>query len=876
MSLHAGVFSAAIEQMDRKRRSAEYFNNPVLWAKDHLGIQLWSKQAEVAMSVVTDKNVVVKAGHEVGKDMPLDTPIPTPTGWSTIGDLKVGDFVLDEQGKPARVVAKSEIFNNELFEVTFSDGAKAITSGTHEWNTIDFRAAKSARRSTAGVTDWRNEWDRSETRTTAQIAATLEYSNGGDGSRNHSIPINCALDLPDADLLIEPYILGAWLGDGTSVRPEMSVGPESMYVVDEFAKLGVTLTSMTGKYVFAFTKQGYVQKLRALGVLGAKHIPDVYLRASIAQRKELLRGLMDTDGFSCHDALCGIDLMNKELADGVAELIRSLGIRASKTTTRTHLNGVDVGPRYRIVFHPDFSPFTTGQYKDDSWAPKANSSAKRTARTIVSVTPVPTVPTQCIQVDSPRNLYLATEWMIPTHNSFLAGVLICWWVDTRWDLPGGCFVVSTAPSSKQINAIVWREVRKFWQLSQQRFEAGLIDHALPGYITSMAHWRLDSGIELGYGAKPPEHKEDTMSGIHARYVLAVGDEAVGLTESLIDDLGNITSNATSRRFLILNPTNPLSYVAKIFKNAITSWSKHTITVFDSPNFHGGEGLPIEVLETLVDQSYVDDKLAEWGGVYVDEKTGQKSSTSPKYISRVLGEFAFDMGPTIISVEDMAIGIDTDIPVDQEARPVLGVDVSRSEFGDMNTVYANTGGRLRFIDSWNEKNAMRTAERIHEHALSTGATEVRIDGAGLGGPIVDRVAELSGGRYFVISMLGGAASPDRSKWYNTRAFWYSEFGEMLRSGRIDIDPDDDRLQEEMLGIEYKQQTHGLGAILIESKDDMRKRGVGSPDYADAAVYAMADTSPLLQNPLGHLEKGDIVRQDPWEMLALSRGGENYPI
>lgn len=450
-------------------------------------------------------------------------------------------------------------------------------------------------------------------------------------------------------------------------------------------------------------------------------------------------------------------------------------------------------------------------------------------------------------------------------KSFLAGILICWWVDTRWDLPGGCFVVSTAPSSKQINAIVWREVRKFWVLSQQRHLKGLIDHALPGYITSQAHWRLENGIELGYGAKPPEHKEDTMSGIHARYVLAVGDEAVGLTEGLIDDLGNITSNGTSRRFLICNPTNPLSYVAKIFKNKITSWTKHTISVFDSPNFHGGEGLPIEVLETLVDQGYVDDKIAEWG-----------SEKSPKYISRVLGEFAFDQGPTIISEEDMAVALDLDIPVDQESLPVLGVDVSRSEHGDMNTVYSNTNGRLRYVDSWNEKNAMRTADRIHDHALGTGAREVRIDSAGLGGPIFDRVAELSEGRYMVIGMLGGAASPNRAKYYNARAFWYSELGRMIRDGLCDIDLEDERLQEELLGIEYKQQEHGLGALLIEGKSDMRKRGVGSPDYADAAVYAMADTSPLTQNPLKDFERGDTIALDASELALAGRGGPGWPV
>ena len=464
-------------------------------------------------------------------------------------------------------------------------------------------------------------------------------------------------------------------------------------------------------------------------------------------------------------------------------------------------------------------------------------------------------------------------------KSFVAGALICWWIDTRLHLPGGAFVVSTAPSTAQINAIVWREVRKFKAIAEARHEEherrlklGIDigeyhanDHALPGYVTSDAHWRLENGIEIGYGRKPPDAKEDTMSGIHARYVLAVGDEAVGLSEKLIDDLGNLTSNATSRRLLIANPTNPLSYMAKLFKMKSKAWTFLTISVFDSPNFHGGEGLPKAVLETLVDQSYVDDRLADW-----------LTTENPKYQSRILGEFAFDMGPTIISVEDMAVGLDCIIVPTNETRPVLGVDVSRSEFGDMNTVYSSEDGRLRYVDAWNDKNAMRTAERIVRLALESGAEQVRIDGAGLGGPIVDRVVELADDRFIVISMLGGAASPDRSKWYNSRAYWYASFGEMIRTNRIDIDPADEKLQEELMGIEYKQQEHGLGALLVEGKSEMRKRGVGSPDYADSAIYAMADTSPLTGNPLKDLNKGDVVNSDPWAMLNLSRQGPGQPI
>lgn len=455
-------------------------------------------------------------------------------------------------------------------------------------------------------------------------------------------------------------------------------------------------------------------------------------------------------------------------------------------------------------------------------------------------------------------------------KSWLAGLLICWWVDTRWDLPGGCFVVSTAPSTRQINAIVWREVRKFFNVSKQRYADGLIDHQLPGYITSDAHWRLPDGIELGYGAKPPdgadkESGNDSMSGIHARYVLAVGDEAVGLSKGLIGDLANITSNATSRRFLICNPTNPLSYVASIFKRNLNGWKTHTISVFDSPNFHGRgvcnperckdyeahqemepyEGFPIEILETLVDQSYVDD-MAEEHGV-----------TSPTYISRVLGEFAWDMGFTLFRPEDIALALDCEIIPSLDTRPRLGVDVSRSKAGDKNTVYKYHDGELRLLDEWNEPNAMETARRVHKLALENGVDEVRIDGVGLGGPIADAIIELSEGKYEVIEILGSDPSPDNKRWYNFRAWMYWSVQQAMSKSQISLALEDEKIQEQLLGIEIKKRTVGIDNILLESKEEMRKRGVHSPDHADAGMYAAVNIEAW-QN---RLPPGTVIAKDP---------------
>ena len=436
-------------------------------------------------------------------------------------------------------------------------------------------------------------------------------------------------------------------------------------------------------------------------------------------------------------------------------------------------------------------------------------------------------------------------------KSFLSGLLICWWIDTRYP---DCFVASTAPSTSQIKAIVWREISIIRTMIEKRYKDGLIDHKLPGYVTSAPDptWKTDEGVILGFGRKPPDRNDsgDAFQGIHARSgVLAIGDEAVGLTEELIDALGNITSTRNSARLLICNPTNPASYVGKLFKEKPANWAFHTISVLDSPNFTDEAAVtPPEVLEALTDESYVEAKRAEYG------------EGSAQWKSRIEGEFAWDMGFTLIRPEDIAKGLDCEIPVDPESRPVLGVDVSRSKAGDKNTVYSNTDNRLRFVDSWNEPNAMRTADRVHEHALALAATEVRIDGVGLGGPIADRLRELADGKYEVIEILGGDPSPDKHRWFNFRAWSWWALQDRLSQGLIDLDPADTDLHEQLMGVEIKRRTSGMDNILLESKSDLAKRGLHSPDHADAAVYASIDLEPWLNK----LPVGAVISQDREEI------------
>lgn len=426
-----------------------------------------------------------------------------------------------------------------------------------------------------------------------------------------------------------------------------------------------------------------------------------------------------------------------------------------------------------------------------------------------------------------------------TGKSWWVALMIVWWVDTRYGRKNAIgqtdlYVASTAPSVKQIGAIVWDYVRKFKNAISERYRDGLIDHELPGYITADNEWKEDNGQILGIGRKPPDNLADSsFQGVHRRYVLAIGDEGVGLSLEMIDALGNITNNPDSRRVLICNPTNPASTLGKIFKNqGYGVWKLHTISALDSPNFKPDkEGLPAEMLKDLVDQGYLERKKAEYG------------ENSARFKARVLGEFAWDLGDTLITPEDLAVAHDTEIHPLEADSVKLGVDIAR--YGaDRSTIYVNTGGRVRLYKYFDENSLVQLANEVHNAAIDFGASEVRYDLQGVGQGFEELLFQLEPRPYKMIGLSGSSASPDRRQWYNARAYWWDRVRRQLREGELDVDPLDENLNDELVMVEYKFAPSG--GLLLESKDEMRKRGVKSPDFADAFVYASVDLDDML-NP-----------------------------
>src|SRR5690349_17529925 len=166
--------------------------------------------------------IVIAARPGMGKALKLDTPLPTPKGWTTMGEVAVGDWLIGADGKPTRVVAATEVMTGRpCYEVEFSDGTVIVADAEHQWLTETRASRKSAQAAAVGYNRYKNQRTFAEVRTTREIANTLRCPTA-DRRLNHSVVNAAPLQTSEEDLLVPPYTLGAWLGDGTSAAAQIT------------------------------------------------------------------------------------------------------------------------------------------------------------------------------------------------------------------------------------------------------------------------------------------------------------------------------------------------------------------------------------------------------------------------------------------------------------------------------------------------------------------------------------------------------------------------------------------------------------------------------------------------------------------------------
>lgn len=453
-------------------------------------------------------------------------------------------------------------------------------------------------------------------------------------------------------------------------------------------------------------------------------------------------------------------------------------------------------------------------------------------------------------------------------KSFTAAEIVSWWLDSH--PVGEAFAVTTAPTTAQVSAILWREIGRVHRAGD-----------LFGYITGDDKWKIghSAGASevVAYGRKPADYDMTAFQGIHARYVLVVIDEACGVPQMLYDAVDALATNKHARVLAIGNPDDPSSHFATISKPG-SGWNVVHIDALTSPNFTRekiapypelrrymiqegilptDEEIPSALEDLLVDPLWVNERIKRWG------------VKSPLFQSKVRGRFPNVTTDTLINPHWISLAMYRDL-VPTPTASKMGVDVAR--YGtDQSVIMLRQGGHCRTLETVSYGPTTELVGMVvkhgSEHMMKPAEFPVVcVDDVGVGGGVTDMLEEQG---VPVVPIIGGAASAQmlptgkprfvnkRSElWWNMREAFAGPSGTGA-DGWLDLDPEDEDLQAQLGHIKYRVNSHGQ--IAVESKDEMKARGLPSPDRGDALAYALAPDMPA-QRGMNVRRPEDMVTHD----------------
>lgn len=354
-----------------------------------------------------------------GRQLCLDTDIPTPHGFVKLRDLKMRDELFDENGSICRVTKLHPIQESpESYRITFDDNTTIDACAEHLWLTYTKQDRIKIRKGEAPEAAIKN---------TKEILSTLKVSTSNEN--NHCVPNTLPVQYSKKELLVDPYLLGLWLGDGNRQAQIETADPESLKGYEHhIIKSSIDSTSNWGiSKSRSYGIKGLATNLRKLGLVYNpgpskrdtedgyyyKYVPKEYMYSSVDQRLALMQGLMDSDGCCYKDGRCEFVQVRERLAFDFYHLALSLGIKAKINKRKSLRYNKQYKDKYRVVFSTELPVFRLKRKLNRirSQAPKTRQ------RFIVSVEKIESKPMRCITVDSPSHLYLVTRQYIPTHNT---------------------------------------------------------------------------------------------------------------------------------------------------------------------------------------------------------------------------------------------------------------------------------------------------------------------------------------------------------------------------------------------------------------------------------------------------------------------------
>lgn len=438
------------EISQRKIEMFEKYNKVIQWGRREpvkfmelfFGLQFTDHQRYVLLSTWDATYAVWLMSRNSGKGNPLDTPVflsPQDRGnkypKKTIGDLKIGDKIYDNTGNLTEVIHLNPIVFEEVYEVEFEDGEIIECNMEHLWSVYD-----------------KNFLKRKEEKITCLRNTGFLYDNFKLQDKKNEKKIEYRFHVPSCEpiqypniqyLPIDPYVLGLWLADGCINSPSITVGKEDLEDTEKRLQALSCLTetrACSGQStaflididkIKSFKKQGYdfqeskafsfKDKLRNLGILETKRIPQRYLYAPIEERLSLLQGIMDGDGHCDKNGHCEISQAeyHLDLLQDISKLLSSLGIKNNIHDKKATCNGKDFNA-YRISFRTDKRmPCFRMQRKYDRLPDILDGVTKTKAIVDVRKTGKKKA-MRCITVSNDSGLFLCGDNYTVTHNSYLS------------------------------------------------------------------------------------------------------------------------------------------------------------------------------------------------------------------------------------------------------------------------------------------------------------------------------------------------------------------------------------------------------------------------------------------------------------------------
>ncbi len=796
---------------------------PSGYAQLRLGMDnLHPTQVKILNSIFRDKQVSFLAGNGTGKALWIGTPILTSAGWKTMEDIKVGDKIYGSDGKLCNVIFSTDImYDRPCNMVKFSDGSSIIADDEHLWKTYYTQPSRHN-------PDWyknkqyRTIFDKSYVvMNTKQIKETLKYKFKKRNINAHQIRLCAPLQYDKKDLPISPYLLGSWLGDGSSCCGVITYHGNKKEIIDNIIKDGYIIQNDRKdkrNEVHCATIKGLFRTLRLNNLLNNKHIPQIYMESSVEQRLELLRGLLDTDGSADKGGYSAeFYNTNEKLAYQVYELCLGLGLRATIRKKEAKLYGRFISFCWTIVFPTREVPFNVFKLScklnrilhDDK--PKKDTTYYLGGRMITDISSISSVGVKCIQVDSLDKCFLAGKELIITHNTSIVLVASILYALEILNAQ----VVSTSATYRQITSQLIPCLKKYSSLYHPNWE--FLDNTV--VINKEKRY-------IGFSAEG----EGSYQGYHAypdKPLYIVVDEAAGVRDDI---------------FRAIERCKPTYYL-----------------VTGSPLSPEGEFYNIEAKPEIYKQ-FKHFKLTQPECWWIKKEDIAKSIERwgvdhPLIRSMVYAEFSSNIEGGIVSLSQYQKCIDANLPHISGTR-VVALDFAAG--GDSNVIAYRDGNKIEIVDVWKDRDTMSAAGRFLlrlnklKELYGILPHNVYGDASGLGKPICDRLKELG---WNINNFYGQTAANNEEHYRNSIAECWLELSNAINHCTV-ILPRNDELMAQLLS--RKQRLNSSGKMELESKKDMKARGIiVSPDLADAVAMCF-----------GKGNAGDVkyISVVPWSLTS----------